>query len=233
MRALVSAAFCLFLVAPAHAGTIADGKWSPSGCGAAPGDPPRIVGTSGEAYDKSVAAGHDYAKAAETYSNCMIAEGEVDGRNIEASAATGHERIVATLNALGRAQRAAAAKLQGQVPPPDAAPAKSVAETLTPATWMPASCGAAPGEAPAIADASVAAFNESAARAKEFQVKAAAYHDCMMDEAAKSARIIRDSIDSSDRAFHEKVAALTQDALQEVVVVGRKESSDPADDTKW
>ncbi len=79
-----TAAITLIAVS-ATAGTIANGAWSPNGCGTEPAVP--VIGQSSvDAYNQSVKAINDWQQKATTYNGCLIKEANADNALIANSA---------------------------------------------------------------------------------------------------------------------------------------------------
>ncbi len=65
----------------ANAGTVANGVWTPSGCGEAP-KPVSIDLSNGDAFSKSLDASDQYEAKSKTYMDCMFKEATADGQAI-------------------------------------------------------------------------------------------------------------------------------------------------------
>jgi hypothetical protein len=76
----------ILLIGSVHAGTLADGQWSPSGCEPSP-EPPTLE-TSGdlEAYNESVKKVNEWQQLAQTYMACLASEANADNEAIAKSA---------------------------------------------------------------------------------------------------------------------------------------------------
>jgi hypothetical protein len=68
-----------------NAGTLNNGSWSPSGCGAMP-EAPAVNSSSADTINKSIAAVNDWQKQLQTYDECMIREANADTASIANSA---------------------------------------------------------------------------------------------------------------------------------------------------
>lgn len=67
----------LFAAATARAGTLKDGQWSASGCGAEPAAV-SLDATSVEAYNRGIEKAKTWEQQAKAYVACMVAEGNAD-----------------------------------------------------------------------------------------------------------------------------------------------------------
>lgn len=81
------AAMLALSVAPAHAGTIANGSWTPSGCGVEP-TPPTIDTSSEKAFNASLDADEQFEKKYTDYANCAVKEANADQNAVAAGANT-------------------------------------------------------------------------------------------------------------------------------------------------
>jgi hypothetical protein len=93
-----------------HAGSFANGAWTPSNCGSQP-ETPTIEDSSGEAYNNSLKGLKTWQAKAQTYVNCLINEANADSQAIAASANAEQERFGAAVSGLNAATAAAKAKL--------------------------------------------------------------------------------------------------------------------------
>ena len=93
------------------AGTITNGTWSPSACGAEPVAPPVIEQSSIEAYNKSIKAINAWQKNANTYNNCLINEANADNALIAKTANWQQSQFRATIEKINIQTNAAKAKL--------------------------------------------------------------------------------------------------------------------------
>ncbi|MDD5275171.1 MAG: hypothetical protein PHR16_03700 [Methylovulum sp.] len=112
MKRLMSLIITLLLapVSIAHAGTLANGDWSPAQCGIKP-NPPTIDGGSVEAFNKSVAAINSWQQQAKTYFECLINEANTDSAVIANKANTEQADYAKTVKATGAEAEAAKKKL--------------------------------------------------------------------------------------------------------------------------
>lgn len=88
--ALLLATFSLATAMSAQAGTLANGTWSPSGCGAKPVAPPLDL-KDPDAFNRSVASVNTYRQAITPYLNCLLQEGNADIQTITKSAAAAQQ----------------------------------------------------------------------------------------------------------------------------------------------
>lgn len=68
-------------VAPSNAGSLANGSWSPSGCGEYP-EPPVVDSTSADKFNRSVDAINDWQDRALKYHSCLVDEANADSKLI-------------------------------------------------------------------------------------------------------------------------------------------------------
>ena len=92
------------------AGTITNGTWSPSGCGAEP-VVPVIDDTSVDAYNQSVKAINDWQQKATAYNDCLINEANADNLLIANSANDEQARLKAAIEKIQADTSAAKTKL--------------------------------------------------------------------------------------------------------------------------
>lgn len=71
----------LLVHAPSHAGSLANGSWSPSGCGEYP-EPPIVDSTSADKFNRSVDAINDWQDRALKYHSCLVNEANADSKLI-------------------------------------------------------------------------------------------------------------------------------------------------------
>lgn len=95
---------------PAMAGTIANGTWTPTGCGAEP-KVPLIEHDNIDAYNKSVRAINDWQQKANDYNSCLIKEANADNTLIANSANDEQARLRATIEKIQAETASAKAKL--------------------------------------------------------------------------------------------------------------------------
>ena len=75
----------LLVAASAHAGSVNNGSWSPSGCGTKP-EAPALNLKDVDAYNKSIDGVTAYRKAIQVYLNCQTQEANADIQAITKSA---------------------------------------------------------------------------------------------------------------------------------------------------
>ncbi len=74
---LLAGPIALVVVFAANAGTLNNGGWSSSGCGAMP-EAPKINLNSVDTLNQSIVAVNDWQKQLQTYDDCMIKEANAD-----------------------------------------------------------------------------------------------------------------------------------------------------------
>ncbi|SCX89039.1 hypothetical protein SAMN05216420_101237 [Nitrosospira sp. Nl5] len=82
---LLAVPVTLAVMFAANAGTLDNGNWSPSGCGAMP-EAPNVNASSVDTLNKSIAAVNDWQKQLQTYDECMIKEANADAAAISNAA---------------------------------------------------------------------------------------------------------------------------------------------------
>jgi hypothetical protein len=109
-RTLITAVIMVATVSAGTAGTIANGAWSPSGCGT---DPvvPAIDQGSVDAYNQSVKAINEWQQKANTYNTCLINEANADNALIAKTANEEQSRLRAAIEKIKTDTDAAKAKL--------------------------------------------------------------------------------------------------------------------------
>lgn len=95
------------------AGTITNGKWSPSGCGTEP-VVPVIEQSSVDAYNKSVKAINEWQQKANSYNTCLINEANADNALIAKMANEEQSRLRAAIEKIKTDTGAAKAKLDSK-----------------------------------------------------------------------------------------------------------------------
>ena len=95
------------------AGTISNGAWSPSACGAEP-EAPVIEQDSIETYNQSIKTINDWQQTANAYSICVINEANADSALIAKTATEGQNKFRAEVEKIKAATDAAKAKLEGK-----------------------------------------------------------------------------------------------------------------------
>ena len=109
-KIFLSAVITAALVPVGMAGTIANGKWSPGGCGTEP-VVPFIEQSSVDAYNKSVKVINEWQKKASTYNTCLINEANTDNALIAKTANEEQSRFRAAVEKIKTETDAAKAKL--------------------------------------------------------------------------------------------------------------------------
>ncbi len=112
-RIFFTAAIMLATVSAGTAGTITNGKWSPSGCGTEP-VVPVIEQSSVDAYNKSVKAINEWQQKANTYNTCLINEANADNALIAKTANEEQSRLRAAIEKIKTETTAAKAKLDSK-----------------------------------------------------------------------------------------------------------------------
>jgi hypothetical protein len=92
------------------AGSITNGTWSPSDCGAEP-VAPVIEQSSVDAYNKSIKAINEWQQNANTYNTCLINQANADNALIAKTANEEQSRLRATIEKIRIETDAAKAKL--------------------------------------------------------------------------------------------------------------------------
>jgi hypothetical protein len=77
-RLMAAAAFATLAFGTAQAGTLTNGAWAPTGCGANPGAPPAFDGHSQASYTKSTKDFQPWQDKAKTYEQCASEEAKAD-----------------------------------------------------------------------------------------------------------------------------------------------------------
>lgn len=110
IKRLFFTATLMLTAASGTAGTIANGAWSPSGCGAEPVIPV-IDQSSVDAYNQSVKAINDWQQKAHTYNGCLIKEANADNSLIANTANDEQARLRAAIEKIQAETTASKAKL--------------------------------------------------------------------------------------------------------------------------
>lgn len=110
IKPLFFAGAMMLAAVPGMAGTIANGTWSPTGCGIEP-EVPVIEHDSIDAYNKSVRALNDWQQKANDYNSCLIKEANADNALIADSANNEQARLRAAMEKIQAETAAAKAKL--------------------------------------------------------------------------------------------------------------------------
>lgn len=93
---LIITAGIIGATAPANAGSLSNGKWSPTGCGNVP-QAPMMDNSNIEAFNKSILAFNDWQQQSRTYFECLIKEANTDNQLIAESANKEQEKYRAQL----------------------------------------------------------------------------------------------------------------------------------------
>lgn len=110
IKRLFFAAAMMLAAVSGTAGTIANGVWSPSGCGTEP-VVPVIDQSSVEAYNQSVKAINDWQQQANAYNGCVIKEANTDNSLIANAANDEQARLRAAIEKIQAETTAAKAAL--------------------------------------------------------------------------------------------------------------------------
>lgn len=110
IRRMIFIAAIMLTAGSGTAGTIANGTWSPSGCGAEP-VPPVIEQSSVDAYNQSVKAINEWQKKANAYNTCLIDEANKDNTLIAKAANDEQSRFRALIEKIKSDTDKAKAKL--------------------------------------------------------------------------------------------------------------------------
>jgi hypothetical protein len=109
-QTLVAALIALTAALQIQAGTLAGGRWTPSGCGAAP-VPPAIDSGSVDAYNRSLETARAWQRKAQGYNDCVVGEANADNAAIAEAANAEQARFRAAVEQTNGAAAAAKAKL--------------------------------------------------------------------------------------------------------------------------
>ena len=113
IKRLFFTAAMMLNVASGMAGTIANGVWSPSNCGAEPAVPV-IDQSSVDAYNQSVKKINDWQQKANAYNGCLIKEANADNTLISNSANDEQARFRAAIGKIQSEATLAKAKLDNK-----------------------------------------------------------------------------------------------------------------------
>jgi hypothetical protein len=98
----------------AHAGTLANGTWAPSGCGADPGAAPTLDAKTVAAYNRTAKEVQAWQEKAKPFADCVVNEAKTDQNAIVEST----NKIISAINdqskALQAQSQAAIEKLKKQ-----------------------------------------------------------------------------------------------------------------------
>jgi hypothetical protein len=106
----VAALLALSFALPAHAGSLNNGSWQPSGCGLVP-DAPTIDGGNIDAYNKSIAAINAWQQKSREYFECLIKEANTDNSIIADHANQAQAKYRDSVEKIGAEAEAAKKKL--------------------------------------------------------------------------------------------------------------------------
>jgi gas vesicle protein len=112
-RILAAAALATLTVGAAHAGTITNGVWAPSGC-KVPGEPPAISGKSPEAYNASAKTAQAWQASAKEFADCVNAEAKTDQNAIVSAANDNIGKLSKQIDALNQESNEAVEKLKSK-----------------------------------------------------------------------------------------------------------------------
>jgi len=113
MKTVFSTVSLMLVAVSGTAGTIANGAWSPSGCGDEPAFP-SIDQSSVAAYNQSVQAINDWQQKAHAYNDCLIKEANTDNSLIANAAKAEQARLRAAIEKIQAEAATAKAKLDNQ-----------------------------------------------------------------------------------------------------------------------
>jgi hypothetical protein len=118
---LLAVPVTLAVMFAANAGTLDNGNWSPSGCGAMP-EAPNVNASSVDTLNKSIAAVNDWQKQLQTYDECMIKEANADTAAISNAANAQQVRYREASAKLTAELTAGRDKFSGEVSPSGVGP---------------------------------------------------------------------------------------------------------------
>ncbi|MEI8571645.1 hypothetical protein JWZ98_11470 [Methylomonas sp. EFPC1] len=107
---LIAALLPTLFANPAQAGSLANGSWQPSGCGAVP-ESPTIDAGNIDAYNKSIAAINAWQQKSRDYFECLIKEANTDNGIIADHANQAQAKYRETVEKIGAQAEAAKKKL--------------------------------------------------------------------------------------------------------------------------
>lgn len=111
--AIFATLLSIFSINPAKAGSLSNGSWQPSGCGAVP-EAPTVDGGNIEAYNKSIAAINTWQQKSREYFECMIKEANTDNGIIADHANQAQGKYRETVEKIGAKAEAAKKKLDAE-----------------------------------------------------------------------------------------------------------------------
>lgn len=117
---LASPAMLLVALA-AHAGTIDDGHWSPSGCGPLP-EAPAVESGTVDSVNQGITAVNEWQKKLQVYDECMINEANADAGIISESANSYQAKYREASKRVNEEITAARKKFSSQSAPPGVMP---------------------------------------------------------------------------------------------------------------
>ncbi|CAI8960859.1 hypothetical protein [Methylocaldum szegediense] len=97
----------------AQAGTLTDGKWTPSNCGTQTA-PPEIDSRSVEGYNRSLKAVREWQQKTQAYNDCVVKEANADNAAIAEAANAEQARFRAAVERISAEAAAIKAKLERQ-----------------------------------------------------------------------------------------------------------------------
>lgn len=103
----------LTCVLEGSAGTLANGQWSPAGCGIEP-QAPALDSSSVEAYNASLKEIRDWQQKGQAYNDCIVREANADNAAIAEAANAGQTRFRTAVETIGAEAAAAKARLDAQ-----------------------------------------------------------------------------------------------------------------------
>lgn len=111
LHLVVPVKLCLLMlsVATAQAGTLAEGAWSPSGCGVKP-EAPALDFKNEKTYNLSVDAVNAYLQSLHVYIDCLVQEANVDIRTTTQAANAAQQAVAVEREKILAEVKAAEAK---------------------------------------------------------------------------------------------------------------------------
>lgn len=103
----------LSIALPAHAGTLMNGGWSPTGCGDKPA-PAALDLSSTDAYNRSVKAVNAWQEQAQNRLDCLIKEANADNAAIAKTANDEKAQFRAAIDKINADAQTAKTKLEGK-----------------------------------------------------------------------------------------------------------------------
>ena len=99
----------LLAISDSGAGTLADGKWTPTGCGPEP-QPVGVDLSTASAFNQSIQAAKDWQQQANAYAACLVGEGNADNAAIAKSVNDAQQKIKAGFDRINVDMASAQAK---------------------------------------------------------------------------------------------------------------------------